>query len=239
MKRNFPKGTTLEEELKKAMERLEALGVTYPDGYFEKLVKKYSSKGVSYPRILMRIGEQNIREHPHYQECLEKKGKLLDYGCGTGDDIRALIKDDYPKNKIKGFDIDWSSINLGFDLYRDKNKMKGIFKVSTKPTFKKETFDIVYSKNVLHVFFDRRKIPIYLDNVYRMLRHGGIIFGATLGTDDIPADPTDDAPPTLLTKDELRKLLLASKFNDIEIIEKKNASFPKNPRYRLWFYGVK
>jgi len=233
MGRSFPDGTNLRIELLKAMDRLEHFGVTYPSGYLEELAEKHSSR-VNYPRVLMRIGEPRIRQHPYYDAILEKGCDILDCGCGTGDDIRALIKDGYPRDKIKGFDIDWNSIDIGYDLYRDRESMHDLFVVSKKFPFANKTFDAVYSGNVLHTMKDRHKISDYLINVHKVLRDGGILFGSTLGTEShIPS-----ARRNLLTENELRHLLEGTGFKNIEI--KTDGRWKKSGRKRKskWMHWI-
>jgi SAM-dependent methyltransferase len=233
----FPKETSLKIELMKAMERLGLLGISYPSGYIKKLLDKYSS-GVTYPRILMRIGEPNIRKHPLYKEILEKRGELLDYGCGTGDDIRALLTDGYLKNKVKGFDIDWNSIDIGLDLYRDKEDIQDVFVVTTAFPFNRESFDIVYSGSVLHTLKQKDRISNYLNNAYNVLKHDGILFGSALGADNHYSVLDEDARLILLTEKELQILLKGAGFTDIKVT-KTNVDTTKNPKYRLWFSGTK
>lgn len=235
--RRFPNGTDLRTELEKAMDRLRPLGISYPSGYLDELVAKYSS-GINYPRILMRIGEPRIRKHPQYHKIMERGGNFLDYGCGTGDDIRALIKDGYPRDKIKGFDIDWNGINIGFDLYRDRESMQDVFVVSTKLPFNDETFDNVYSGSVLHTIEDRHEISIYLTNACRVLRNDGVLFGSTLGTEGHTHIPSDDVQRTILTDNELQHSLEEAGFINIEII-RTDGTLPENLRCRLWFNGIK
>lgn len=234
---SFPKKTSLKIELTKAMKRLESLGISYPSGYFEKLLKKYSS-GISYPRILMRIGEPNIRNHPLYKEILLRRGEFLDYGCGTGDDIRALLKDGYPRKNIKGFDIEWNSLTIGFDLYRDKKHMRNIFTVSTTLPFNKETFDTVYSGSVLHTIREKHGIDSYLYKANEVLKNNGILFGSTLGTDNDTPFLDEDVSLTLLTENELCHLLKDTGFTDIKT-SITNVDMLTNPKYRIWFSGIK
>ena len=186
----------------------------------------------------MRMGEPRIRKHPRYRIILERGGDFLDYGCGTGDDIRALIRDGYPRNRIKGFDIDWNSINIGFDLYRDKEIMQDIFVISKIYPFKNETFDTVYSGSVLHTIKDVNEISIYLSNAYKTLRNGGILFGSTLGTEGHTYIPSDDAQRTLLTENKLRNLFEETGFTNVEI-NGITDELLESSRCRLWFNGIK
>jgi SAM-dependent methyltransferase len=233
--RKFPQGTSLEDELAGAMKRVRALGVRYPRGYLDKLVRKYEKKGVNYPRILMRLGDPNIRKHEHYKEILKKKGKLLDFGCGTGDDLRQLLRDGYPKKNIQGFDIDWNSIELGFDLYMDRSGMKGIFIVAKEPRFKDEAFDIIYSGSVLHTMKKMSVVNLYLDKTHDLLKVGGILFGSTLGSF---RPMNQEKRTTFLTKKSFHSLLRKKGFKNVEIL-RINETQQSVGKRRYWFYTVK
>jgi SAM-dependent methyltransferase len=60
---------------------------------------------------------------------LQRTGPFLDYGCGTGDNIRQLLRDGFSREQITGFDLTWESLNLGFDLYRDRDAIRALFVV--------------------------------------------------------------------------------------------------------------
>jgi SAM-dependent methyltransferase len=233
--RKFPEGTNLKNELEGAMKRVGARGVRYPKGYLDKLVRKYTKIGIGYPRILMRLGEPLILTHGHYKEVLEKGGKFLDFGCGTGDDIRQLMRDGYPKKDILGFDIDCNSLDLGFDLYNDRSKMKGIFIVSKEPHFKDGTFDIVYSGSVLHTLPKMAAVNKYLDRARDALKSGGILFGSTLGS----FRPMNrEKRTTFLTKKSFHALLRKKGFRNIHVIGKNEKQQSVGKR-RYWFFAVK
>jgi SAM-dependent methyltransferase len=233
--RKFPQGTSLKDEMAGAMKRVGALGVRYPRGYLEILVRKYEKKGVNYPRILMRLGDPNIKKHKHYKQVLRRNGKLLDFGCGTGDDIRQLLRDGYPKKDIVGFDIDWNSIELGFDLYKDRPNMKSIFIVAKEPRFKDETFDIVYSGSVLHTMKKMSLVNLYLDRTRDMLKAGGILFGSTLGSF---RPMNQEKRTTFLTKKSFQLLLRKKGFKNIDIIRIDETQQSVGKR-RYWFFAVK
>src|SRR5271157_3380987 len=100
-------GKTMEGEINRAMDLLAARGVAYPVGYSEILIQKYQKTRILWPVMLMSVGCPHIRRHVHYQDVLQNPGNLLDYGCGTGDDLRALVADGYPQQQVCGFDINW------------------------------------------------------------------------------------------------------------------------------------
>jgi len=88
-------GRTLEGEFTRIMELLAGRGVEYPAGYLEILIQKYQKSKVLWPRMMVNIGDPCIRKHKHYQDILQNGGSLLDYGCGTGDDLRAIVADGF------------------------------------------------------------------------------------------------------------------------------------------------
>ncbi len=77
-KPQFPEKVNLEMELLRIMEVLASTGVIYPPGYSEVLICKYKKDGVRYPRILMRVGDPNIRKHKQFQEILQLKSDFLE-----------------------------------------------------------------------------------------------------------------------------------------------------------------
>ena len=87
-----------------------------------------------------------------------RTGPFLDYGCGTGGDIRQLLRDGFPRAQITGFDLTWESINLGFDLYLDEEAIRDLFVVNDTFPFGKESFDTIYSGSVIHVIADEDEL---------------------------------------------------------------------------------
>lgn len=70
-----------------------------------------------------------IDQSPAYQEMLDilKKGGIyLELGCSLGVDIRRMVFDGAPSDKIIALDIADQS-ELGYEMFRDKNKLQAKF----------------------------------------------------------------------------------------------------------------
>ncbi len=217
----FPPGTTLGGELAAAMRRIEARGVVYPPGYHRVLVEKYTREGVRYPHILMILREPRINRHFFYPRALGRPGRLLDYGCGTGDNVRQLIRDGFPRDRITAFDVDRASIDLGFDLYRDREEISDLFVASGKFPFGPAEFGTVYSASVFHVIADDREFGAYLAHAWSALEPGGILFGSTLGlVEGAPRSSGGRGPPRLMTGGELNHQLTSAGFTRPEMVRR-------------------
>jgi SAM-dependent methyltransferase len=218
----FPPGKTLPEELSIAMKRIEAHGVVYPEGYYQTLLEKYTREGVRYPHILMILGQPRINNHFFYSRALKGTGRLLDYGCGTGDNVRQLLRDGFPRERITAFDINRASIDLGFDLYRDKEEINDFFIVSDTFTSGPAEFDMVYSASVFHVIADDEEFNNYLANAWSVLRPGGTLFGSTLGqVGEGASRPHEEwGPPRIMTREQLAGCLTGAGFTLPEIVQR-------------------
>jgi len=177
----FPPGMPLEKALSRAMERISASGVQYPDGWFDRLVRKYSRTGIAYPFALIMAGTPRLAGHFAYARALQQEGLFLDYGCGCGDSVRALIRAGVSRDRIRAYDPDPSVVGLGFDLYRDRAETCGLFTVSRQFPFRTREFGCVFSTLVLPCLGDDREFWEYLGNARAALRPGGIFFGTTMG----------------------------------------------------------
>ena len=238
-KREMPHGKTLTEELGNAMQRVGKLGVRYPEWYYHTLVKKYTLKTVPYPYIVMHIGDARIKKHFHYPDLFEKPGDLLDYGCGTGDAIRQLIRDGYPADRITGFDVNDASVLLGYDLYLDRHDMEKRILISASFPRLAERFDLVYSGSVIHVIRDEHEFLTYLGNACRALKAGGIFFGSTLGLDDGVVEREEHGPPRMMRRCELVESFEKAGFGNIRMVNEKRPELEHHRMsFRLWQFSA-
>lgn len=217
----------------KILKRLKSQGIVYPENYLDHLIEKYTKIQIKYPRIVQRIGQPNIQFHFAYADILNREGTLLDYGCGTGDDIRTLIKEGFPKMNITGYDVDWGNINIGFDFYLDKEEIKDIFVVSEEFPFEESAFDMVYSGSILHVLLNIEKVKAYLNQAFIVLKNNGILFGSTLGKIDLSIRKKRHKV-FLMKESELNNALRETHFSKIKI-----HPITTDFRTRLWFIAEK
>ena len=182
---------------------------------------------------MQRIGQPNIQFHFAYPDILKNEGNLLDYGCGTGDDIRTLIKDGFPKKNITGYDLDWENIKIGFDFYIDEQELKDMFVVSKEFPFEDSSFNIVYSGSILHVLVNIENVKVYLKHAFAVLKDNGILFGSTLGKIDVSIKKRRRRV-FLMKESELEKIL-----RDIHFSKVKIHPITTDLRTRLWFYAEK
>ncbi|RXE56260.1 hypothetical protein ABH15_08985 [Methanoculleus taiwanensis] len=215
----YRNGSTLKEELARAMKRLESTGVVYPEGYCEAILEKYTPERVPYPYIVLHVGDPRIVRHFYYPEAMKQTGRLLDYGCGTGDAVRQLLRAGYPREKVTGFDVDGKSIDLGMDLYADRNESADLFRVSPTFPFEPGSFDIIYSGSVFHVIDDESEFREYLQNAFDGLRAGGTFFGSTLGLRDSASARPAEGPPRLMKRHELIDSMTEIGFSELTVRE--------------------
>ena len=99
-------------------------------------------------------------KHPLYPEVLarlrESSQKFLDMGCLFGQTIRKMVYDGAPSVSLYGIDSEDAFLSLGYDLFKDRNKLESTFIAgeifSTDLTSMQGTFDIVEASLFFHPF---------------------------------------------------------------------------------------
>lgn len=109
---------------------------------------------------LGKIEKWFINTKTHSKKVIEKAERLLDFiridpqyrlleiGCGNGS-VSKYIHDKY-KVSVTGTDIDNDQIKIARKGIKDKEGMRFFFADATCLPFKDESFDIIFSINVLH-----------------------------------------------------------------------------------------
>lgn len=101
-----------------------------------------------------------------------KTGKVLDMGCGQGQDSRFFSEHGYG---VVG--IDFSNDGIRFAKTKSGNYKNLDFKVgdiSEKLPFEDSSFDVVYSHLALH-YFSKEKTKEIFDEIYRVLKKEGVL----------------------------------------------------------------
>ncbi|RHZ51899.1 hypothetical protein CDV55_103509 [Aspergillus turcosus] len=149
-----------------------------------------------YPCIgQWRFTDLNLSLHPSYPEVLERLNQgqtFLDLGCCMGQDIRKLIFDGVPPTKkINAADLRQEYIDLGFDLFRDREKLErainffvtDIFNPSSDFDQLNGKIDVIWAGSFFHLFDWDEQVEVG-KHVVQTLRPqmGSLLLGRQSGT---------------------------------------------------------
>lgn len=113
--------------------------------------------------VYQKVRDYSIRQKVKFIQQFKKKGKLLDYGCGTGEFLKAAKKQGW---KIAGVEPnDKARLQANIKL---NNKIK----TSIEELKKESTYDIITLFHVLEHIHDLRKIS---KNIINHLKSGGYL----------------------------------------------------------------
>ncbi len=129
-----------------------------------------------YPRVLSFLKEP------------ETTHTLLDLGCCFAQDIRKLVHDGVPSENLYACDLEQKFLDLSYDLFRDKEKMKGHFYTANAledggALDKLEgKIDVVYAASFLHLFGWDDQVKI-CKRIIKTLKpqKGSMVFGRQTG----------------------------------------------------------
>ncbi len=117
----------------------------------------------SYPCIgQWRFLDLSIGLHKLYPEVLDRmrtgQQTYLDLGCAFGQDIRRLVADGVDTSKCYASDLQLDFIELGYELFRDKETLKtkfiaaNVFDTDSSLKDLEGTIDIVGASSFFHLF---------------------------------------------------------------------------------------
>lgn len=95
-------------------------------------------------------------------ERLHQGGKLVDVGCGLGQELRYyVVNERIESTQLCGFDLEQGLIDIGYELFRDRDRFKadlfaadllGPWDPQPRLAALRGTADLVQVSQVLHVF---------------------------------------------------------------------------------------
>lgn len=131
---------------------------------------------------------------PIYPEILKRligsKQTLLDMGCCFAQDIRKLVFDGAPSENIYGAELRREFIDLGYDLFRDRDTLKSTFVIGDIFDDSAESWfhelegilDIIYAASIFHLFDWKEQVRM-AERVVGLLKpvKGSMVLGRQRG----------------------------------------------------------
>jgi ubiquinone/menaquinone biosynthesis C-methylase UbiE len=127
----------------------------------ESAVKKWHARHAKNYKSSEDYRMQTVKKYLH------QESKVLDMGCGTGDNtaqIRKLVKE------VWGVDFCTEMIDEAYERYDHGNVHFAVANLKKLP-FLNETFDVVYCFSTLYYIKDKQKV---FQEVKRVLKPGGV-----------------------------------------------------------------
>jgi ubiquinone/menaquinone biosynthesis C-methylase UbiE len=209
----------------------------------------------------VRVAEY-LRRYPykifiykHYPDVLQEmaeKGNgvsVLEVGSFLGNEVRGIER--YLENHgiteytVAGVEIEPFHLLIGFLLHNDVLEDHNFYVCDAcdmSGIFLDNSFDYVYSEGLLHALSKEEDKVIQLKETRRVLRSGGLLFGSTLSSRDLPSkevlEQVKIAKVLYSSKDELYGILKKAGFEDVVVEEiKRNHPVRDAIKYELVFYA--
>ena len=127
--------------------------------------------------------------YPHVLDRIKQGETLLDFGCGLGQDLRKLVADGAPSTNICGLDIEPRLIDIGYELFLDRNSLQSKFTIEDvyNPNANWDSltgkFDIINASAFFHLFPRPKQLEASCTLVcLGRSRKGTLIVGRTVGS---------------------------------------------------------
>ncbi|MGB0383313.1 MAG: class I SAM-dependent methyltransferase [Ardenticatenaceae bacterium] len=118
----------------------------------------------------------NVKRH------IQLKGRIVDYGCGTGLFMEHLLKENI---SCEGMDFSLNSINIVTSKFKNNLLFRGVHHITSLPTsIDDESVDIVFFlETIEHVLPD--DLAPTLKEIHRILRPGGYVIVTTPNSENL------------------------------------------------------
>lgn len=145
-----------------------------------------------YPCIgQWRFLDLGITDCEEYGEILKRVGggeKLLDVACCFGQTVRQLVADGAPAQNIYGSDLEGGFIELGYKLFKDRDKLQSkffvadIFDSASSLSDVRGQLDMIYAGSFFHLWGikQQKEVSKVVANLLRP-RPGSMIVGRQVG----------------------------------------------------------
>ncbi|KAI8965518.1 hypothetical protein F5Y11DRAFT_293717 [Daldinia sp. FL1419] len=149
-----------------------------------------------YPCIgLYRFINLTLLSHPLYDTILERlsapSATYLDVGCCFGQDLRQLVQDGIPSDRLIGLDVSQALMDLGYDLFLDRETIRSRFVIADVfkgaeqgpvwTDLEKRGVDVMHCSAFLHLFTLEDQISA-AKNLARLMKQDGMIVGRQMGS---------------------------------------------------------
>jgi SAM-dependent methyltransferase len=186
-----PKDGQLPEE---SLRLLESYSGIPPEDILEHVTKIRDEAWEVYPYPCIgqwRFLDNGITDCEEYGEVLKRlrRGeKLLDVACCFGQTVRQLVANGAPSENIYGSDLESGFIELGYKLFKDRDKLQSkflvadIFNPASSLNDIKGKVDIVYAGSFFHLWGleKQKEVSKAVANLLRP-QPGSMIIGRQVG----------------------------------------------------------
>jgi SAM-dependent methyltransferase len=133
--------------------------------------------------------------HPLYKAIVQRlkqaDATYLDLACCFGQDLRQLVRDGVPSERLVGLDIEATLMELGYEFFLDRETLRSQFVVADVfkgeqqghlwTDLEKRGTDVLHCSAFLHLFTLEEQISA-AKNIAKLVKKGGIIVGRQVGS---------------------------------------------------------
>ncbi|KAK6952606.1 hypothetical protein Daesc_004896 [Daldinia eschscholtzii] len=195
--------TEIEGPIRKLLENYSKI----PPAEVVKHINSIRERGFAanpYPCIgLYRFTNLTLLTHPLYDSIVERLraagATYLDVGCCFGQDLRQLVLDGVPSDRLIGLDVAGALMDLGYEFFLDRGVLcsrfvvadvfKGAEQGPVWTDLEKRGVDVMHCSAFFHLFTLEDQISA-AKNLARLIKKDGVIVGRQIGSikpGDVPA----------------------------------------------------